>query len=821
MGWGAIMTRKDKTDRSIFRHLENCKYSGHWEDYSKNDYINGVLSHASKTQSGNEGYPDGVYTNETKKLLILLEVKPDPSKHVSKDGGSEPEKYAVDGIKHYLKFFLKENLKNSTYRDYFKPWKFIGLAISGDLNDEYNHRISTFTIINQVVIDQNISGLLDEEDYQNLFETINEEEIIKNISISSKKINKILRNVDSQKRPVLLSALMICLFEKEGIVNDFRNNYANFNPTTISTNIPPTVKHILSLEEVPQDKIDILLNELTPLWRDIDLTQTDILKNILNELRDNVIPLFKRKSNYDIIGKFYEEFLRYAGVANVKRGIVLTPRHITGLFTDLVPIKTDDVFFDPACGTGAFLIAGMNKLIDIIEASALPDKKTLIKNIKTTKLIGFEKNPTMYSLAISNMLFRGDGKSQIYYCDCFTPDSDKELIELSNKGIIPTIGFVNPPYGGKDNKDNPTKKEIQFLTRMLDTVSRYGVIIAPLSMYFKEDSVRNAILKKHTLTCVINMPGDLFQPNAATNTAIAVFETNKPHGNQEVVFYNLKDDGLVLSKSRGRTDVYNKWNRIKTNMLTSINNPIVNQDGITLVKTKIKDDDEWLIQAHAKTDYSKLSENNFARIIKEYLIFNAKKEMDLLEKDIDEITILEILNKYYSTINWSIMESTPNVPKLYSNEWKLFRMDEIFDLHKGKRLIKEDMSVGATNFIGAISKNNGIRQRIDEDPLYIGNCITVNYNGSVGEAYYQKEPFWASDDVNVLFLKKEHAELNIYIAFFLITIIERNKNLFDFGRKWNLEKMKATLIGLPINNNKPDWIFMEKYIRSLPYSSYL
>ena len=333
------MTRKDKTDRSIFRHLQNCKYSGHWEDYSKNDYINGVLSHASKTQSENEGYPDGIYTNETKKLLILLEAKPDPSKHVSKDGESGPEKYAVDGIKHYLKFFLNENLKNSTYRDYFKPWKFIGLAISGDLNDEYNHRISTFTIINQVIIDQNIGGLLDEEDYQNLFETINEEEIIKNISISSRKINNILRNVDSQKRPVLLSALMICLFEKEGIVNDFRNNYANFNPTTISTNIPPTVKHILSLEEVPQDKIDILLNELTPLWGDIDLTQTDILKNILNELRVNVIPLFKRKSNYDIIGKFYEEFLRYAGVANVKRGIVLTPRHITSLFTDLIPIK--------------------------------------------------------------------------------------------------------------------------------------------------------------------------------------------------------------------------------------------------------------------------------------------------------------------------------------------------------------------------------------------------------------------------------------------------------------------------------------------------
>ena len=254
----------------------------------------------------------------------------------------------------------------------------------------------------------------------------------------------------------------------------------------------------------------------------------------------------------------------------------------------------------------------------------------------------------MYSLAISNMLFRGDGKSQIFYCDFFGEETDKELKRLAENGIAPTIGFVNPPYGGKDNKENPTKKEIQFLTRMLDHVSRYGVIIAPLSMYFKENTVRNAILTKHTLKYVINMPSDLFQPNAASNTAIAVFETNKPHGSQDVVFYNLKDDGLVLSKSRGRTDVYNKWSKIKADTLERISNPDKFQDGITLVKTKINDNDEWLIQAHAKTDYSHLNEASFIRAIKDYMVFNAKKEMNLLEKDIDEITLLEIVTKFYS-----------------------------------------------------------------------------------------------------------------------------------------------------------------------------
>ncbi|MCM2466488.1 HsdM family class I SAM-dependent methyltransferase [Methanoculleus oceani] len=642
------MVRKDKTDRAIFRRLESLNYSGHWEDYTNNNYVTEILSHASKSKTGKDGYPDGIYVNEIKQLLILLEIKQDTSKHISEDGESEPEKYAVDGIKHYLSFFLKENLENSIVQDYFRVWKIVGIAVSGNIDDEYNHRISTFAIIDQKIVDKNILELLDEEDYLNLFETINEEEIISKISTSSKKINNLLRNVDSQKRPVLLSALMICLFEKKGITNDFRNNYVNFNPKTIAINVPSTVELVLSKEGVPDDKIKLLVNELSPLWGDIDLSQTDILKDILNELRDQVIPLFDNKSNYDIIGKFYEEFLRYAGVANVKRGIVLTPKHITSLFTELVPIKTNDVFLDPACGTGAFLIAGMNKLVETISSSSLPNKERRIQDIKSTKLIGFEKNPTMYSLAISNMLFRGDGKSQIFYCDYFNKEAETELKSLAEKGIRPTIGFINPPYGGKDNETNPTKKEIQFLARMLDHVSRYGIIIAPLSTYFKENATRNAILKKHTLKYVINMPRDLFLPNAASNTAIAVFETNTPQGDKDVVFYDLKDDGLVLSKSKGRTDVYNKWHRIKDDMLERINNPDKYQDGLVLVKTKITDNDEWLIQAHAKTDYSHLSENSFVQAIKSYMVFNAKREMNLLEKDIDEITLLEIVAEFYS-----------------------------------------------------------------------------------------------------------------------------------------------------------------------------
>ena len=160
-----------------------------------------------------------------------------------------------------------------------------------------------------------------------------------------------------------------------------------------------------------------------------------------------------------------------------------------------------------------------------------------------------------------------------------------------------------------------------------------------------------------------------------------------------------------------------------------------------------------------------------------------------------------------------------NIP-LGITSWREFRLDYLFDFKKGTRLIKEDMEEGCFNYLGAVSTNNGIRQKIscDKSELYAPNCITVNYNGSVGEAFYQNAPFWPSDDVNVLYAKSWW-NLNQYIAMFIITVIRVNKYKFDYGRKWTLEKMKESTILLPSKSkNVPDWEWMENYIKSLPYS---
>jgi len=164
-------------------------------------------------------------------------------------------------------------------------------------------------------------------------------------------------------------------------------------------------------------------------------------------------------------------------------------------------------------------------------------------------------------------------------------------------------------------------------------------------------------------------------------------------------------------------------------------------------------------------------------------------------------------------------QSVQAAPQLNVSNWRLFRLSHLFEIKKGIRVTKANMHPGATPFISAIDSNNGVRQFIDLPPSHPGNVITVNYNGSVAEAFYQPEPFWASDDVNVLYPK---FELDAVIAMFLCTIIRREKYRFNYGRKWSLERMNESEVRLPTDaGGSPDWTWMRQYILSQNFSSRL
>lgn len=196
--------------------------------------------------------------------------------------------------------------------------------------------------------------------------------------------------------------------------------------------------------------------------------------------------------------------------------------------------------------------------------------------------------------------------------------------------------------------------------------------------------------------------------------------------------------------------------------------------------------------------------------------FNYGRQAD---RTLKNITVPDSLPEWVDRID-ILPITTANRQKkieLSVKEWNKYLLGDLFDFQKGKRLTKADMFSGNVNFLGAISENNGIREKIATDFFWNPNCITINYNGSVGETFYQKEQFWASDDVNVLYAK-DFWKLNQYIAMFIITVIKANKYRFGYGRKWTLEKMKDTMIKLPSKKDgMPDFEYMEKYIKALPY----
>ncbi len=161
----------------------------------------------------------------------------------------------------------------------------------------------------------------------------------------------------------------------------------------------------------------------------------------------------------------------------------------------------------------------------------------------------------------------------------------------------------------------------------------------------------------------------------------------------------------------------------------------------------------------------------------------------------------------------SFMELRP------TEQWQSFVLAELFDFKKGKRLTKAQMRDGQTRFIGAIDGNNGVSQRVAQSSLHSPNTITVNYNGSVAEAFYQDQPYRASDDVNILYPK---FSLTPAVGLFIATLIRQEKYRFNYGRKWHLERMEKSEIRLPVKSDgSPDWEWIENFVATLPFSSQL
>ena len=174
-------------------------------------------------------------------------------------------------------------------------------------------------------------------------------------------------------------------------------------------------------------------------------------------------------------------------------------------------------------------------------------------------------------------------------------------------------------------------------------------------------------------------------------------------------------------------------------------------------------------------------------------------------KELDNYLTVSGLNDYELT-------DEERITLKYQPKYKEFLFSNVFDIKKGKRLTKAQQTEGKTLFIGSTSINHGETARIGQEPIFKGNAITVCYNGSVGETFYQEEDFWASDDINVIRLKNK--ELTPLIANYLSALIRKASKKYGYTYKWNLARMKTSTLSLPVDsNNHIDFDYMERYIK--------
>ncbi|MCX6709321.1 MAG: hypothetical protein NTW67_06790 [Candidatus Woesearchaeota archaeon] len=282
----------------------------------------------------------------------------------------------------------------------------------------------------------------------------------------------------------------------------------------------------------------------------------------------------------------------------------------------------------------------------------------------------------------------------------------------------------------------------------------------------------------------------------------------------------MKEDGFILSKNRGRTDALNKWSDIKKKLLDELSDPNEYEDELHLLTTTITEKDEWIIQAHSKADYSNLTVESFIKSIKAYVIFLTKSKLGLLSKEIDELTLLEILNENNisaQSIHFDKSIKIIKSEKVDTTNWKEFTMMDLFkkNMKRGMRLIEIDRIMGDCNYYSASAKDNGLTDMI-ANPLFTEkDCLIYS---TFGDCFYVEGEFTASDEITIL----KHEKMNKFSGLFLATVLKENKYKYGFGRKAFLNKLVKDTIKLPVDKEQnPNWQYMEDYIKSLPYSQNL
>ena len=177
--------------------------------------------------------------------------------------------------------------------------------------------------------------------------------------------------------------------------------------------------------------------------------------------------------------------------------------------------------------------------------------------------------------------------------------------------------------------------------------------------------------------------------------------------------------------------------------------------------------------------------------------------------------------EYNSYINDIVIKlEYKEIPLLEEKRWNDFFITDIFpSIQRGKRIIKVKQISGIKPYISSTTFNNGVDNFIsnDKNVRIFSNCLSIANSGGVGASFYHPYEFVASDHVTNL----KNEKMNMYTYLFIATITNRFSEKYNFNREINDKRISREKIILPINKNKkPDFEYMEQYIKNLIINKY-
>jgi len=613
-------------------------------------------------------------------------------------------------------------------------------------------------------------------------------------------------SIREEHKPIFIAGILIALNN-----DDFSKSYAHLpSYNALMSAIQTAIDNELKVSYIRDDRsayIRQIFNILqgNTKFSSIPLQHKKSILWYIEQLDMQIKPMMDyADSTLDALGVFYHEFIRYSGGDGSGLGIVLTPQHLTEFMVELAGVTPSSRVADICCGSGGFLVAAMSRMF----RNANPQE---IESIKKERLYGVELDEGLYTLAITNMIIRQDGKSNIIKGDCFTDSIAEEL-----KALQLNVGLINPPYSLKGGKS-----ELEFVEQLLNILTSGGkaVVVVPMSCAIgtKFRNVRERLFKKHTLDAVFSMPDDIFHPVGAS-TCVMVWIAHKPHDtSRETYFGYCKHDGFVKRKKLGRVDFHNKWHEILSSWLTHYHNRDI-VDGLS-VRACVTHNDEWLCEAYMKTDYSTVSQISFQKAINAYLTYRVKVTLDDSIYEYKYGKPRTVQSKNIGKLA-TMANKTQTVPLRPLEQWGDVCLGDIFTFEKCKCTSASEMLPDGDDcyYLGAKKDENGIMRSVayDSELMTEGNCIVFicNGQGSVGYTNYMNEAFIGTTSLMV----GRNAHLNKYIGMFLVSILDFERPKYSYGRS-NRPRLATTVIKLPTTaDGSPDWEYMEQYIRSLPYS---